>query len=745
MHSDPIVEASLSLAPSGGPRCVHGRMSELDSVRLGGGTGLGVVAIRGKMRRDALSGTNLARASAVARLRRPVSASGSRFEQLGTALSEKSRAGVNDTIAALQSDVGGLKQKLALVVPNLTRQQSHTERLEDQIARLHTDISGLRDQLAIASVFGSRVSQLEAEVSDLNAQLRSFAAPGQQSRPEIRRDERKRLKILEEVKQRLAAAEERLFAQEQIVAELQQGIDHAKVAREKALSQARGRYGIGEADNLPLELMQFHGAESWGGENRKCPGPEGKPPCTCTNRGCEESLADIRAFVRRFKLARPQYEHLHDDDLVAARIYTRDELFKKINTALRDDSTMEADLPPEEFKCVYYHLKNAVTHMEGVHESQMLFFRGQKKFHDSAEGQDDGHSYRVNETVTWKGFMSISTKREEAEKFAKGGVLFVIKNIQPNFGANLSGLSIFPNEDEILLPPGSSFRITKRSTDEDGTKVVTMEHAGLWADRPDLKLWDENLANSGTAAFRGEVKSIAELHVLVAEATAVKREMENLVRQARQENDGADPRPEAEAEPEPAPAPQPKPQPESTQPGPKLLETENLELQEPEVKLNEAIAFVEDRFETLVARVRNELERKMETVEAELKRVGGFEKKMETIEASVRTLEHSLTIQTDLMASVEEKLERRVGRVRNELERRMESAEAELVGVLEKRLGNIEASVRTLEPNLTMQIERSIERLRNNLTVKTDHSIDALRKDIDKRLKPVELKIRNLA
>lgn len=126
--------------------------------------------------------------------------------------------------------------------------------------------------------------------------------------------------------------------------------------------------------------------------------------------------------------------------------------------------------------------------LDGTKEGQTLW-RGQGRFYDAEDGQEEGHSYQRNALVVWKEFVSSATSRESAVKYAvEGGarnsnswtgVLFEIQGAHANLGASFRELSIYPDEDEILLPPGSTFQVLERCN-EDGLELVTLKFVGMW-------------------------------------------------------------------------------------------------------------------------------------------------------------------------------------------------------------------------------------------------------------------------
>ena len=195
------------------------------------------------------------------------------------------------------------------------------------------------------------------------------------------------------------------------------------------------------------------------------------------------------AYIEEFVEANLDYAHVHRCDLTAARIYTRNEIYSKFNADMR--ATTAPDSPADEWKSMYYHLRNAVREVVGVPGGTKLF-RGQPEFYGDDEGAKARGDvpYKEGASVRWKDFKSASKKRAVAEEFAgKSGVVFEIETPKTgNFGANfctkaakVGTISVYPNEDEILLPPGSTFKVTERSMDGDVT-VVSLQYKGDWAD-----------------------------------------------------------------------------------------------------------------------------------------------------------------------------------------------------------------------------------------------------------------------
>jgi hypothetical protein len=138
---------------------------------------------------------------------------------------------------------------------------------------------------------------------------------------------------------------------------------------------------------------------------------------------------------------------------------------------------------PEQWKCMHYHLQNAVTHLDGARRGEDLF-RGQSGLFGDESSIDKWDGGTENAPMfAWPAFTSTSTTKDVAQSFAgtkKGGVLMKICNSHLlSLGARLRGLSEYATEDEVLLPSGASFIATGKMLDvESGRTVVDLKFIG---------------------------------------------------------------------------------------------------------------------------------------------------------------------------------------------------------------------------------------------------------------------------
>ena len=223
--------------------------------------------------------------------------------------------------------------------------------------------------------------------------------------------------------------------------------------------------------------------------------PPLKPELHKQYRLAEADYQGDSKAVQKFKAAHSDYGGATDEDLLAARVYSREQPTKVYSLLNADCRKMtEHDEPPEHCCSTFTHLKRAVTEMRGSGADAWLY-RGQDKLYgeDSTTFDDpeDPRQYETGRIVHWRAFTSTSANEDKARVFARNGVLFRIKprDQVPNLGAILKPLSAFPGEEETLLPPGTAFQVLCCEVEASGTRVITLRHVGTWVSE---KIFERN-------------------------------------------------------------------------------------------------------------------------------------------------------------------------------------------------------------------------------------------------------------
>jgi len=178
----------------------------------------------------------------------------------------------------------------------------------------------------------------------------------------------------------------------------------------------------------------------------------------------------IPAVKKRVNPILPKYleKNATKDSLLAANMYTREgpALYRVLNGALRAEH--KATL--ERVQVLFSNLLLALQSLPG-NETAGELYRGQDKIY--------GKDVTIGAHVIWEGFTSVSSEQAVAQNFAGGGgVLFVLHAVPETIGGCLKDLSDFPNEAEILLPPGASFSVIKDRQDVD-CRVLELQYVGV--------------------------------------------------------------------------------------------------------------------------------------------------------------------------------------------------------------------------------------------------------------------------
>ena len=165
----------------------------------------------------------------------------------------------------------------------------------------------------------------------------------------------------------------------------------------EGIAEVKKRY-----TDLRAELAANYDLQTWDSCGREWRQDASGLLRTCDKDGvCERcknggNLQQTIAACRYFKEANGlECKLLGDDDLVAARVYTRPlpHISHRLNDALRNHMN-EPDVPPDEHLSMYVHLQNAIKHLKGAGQDDRLY-RGQKYLygHDKSLDPEDPKQY----------------------------------------------------------------------------------------------------------------------------------------------------------------------------------------------------------------------------------------------------------------------------------------------------------------------------------------------------------------
>ncbi|HET9171519.1 MAG TPA: ADP-ribosyltransferase domain-containing protein [Actinospica sp.] len=164
-------------------------------------------------------------------------------------------------------------------------------------------------------------------------------------------------------------------------------------------------------------------------------------------------------FVQDLKAKRPDLQHIPDEDLVAVRGYTGNEFYKPMNAALRNNDA--AGLAAYDA-----HIRVTTSGLNQLPKTPGTFYRGMT----IKPGELDGvtSKYEPGQITTEPSFVSTGNA-------FSGNVHFTAQSVN---GRDVSYLSHYPGEAEVLYPPGTQFMVNSKIEPNPGNWEINMDNVG---------------------------------------------------------------------------------------------------------------------------------------------------------------------------------------------------------------------------------------------------------------------------
>ncbi|XP_066193551.1 NAD(P)(+)--arginine ADP-ribosyltransferase 2-like [Sylvia atricapilla] len=138
------------------------------------------------------------------------------------------------------------------------------------------------------------------------------------------------------------------------------------------------------------------------------------------------------------------------DQAIAVMAYSRKDIYQQFNAAVR-----VAGRSPQEyrknfhFKTFHFLLTQALVTLRHAQNSQCRHvFRGARDIHFKA---------RRGQRVRFGQFTSTSLRTEIAQKFGRDTIF----QVHTCHGVDIRGFSMYPQEEEVLIPPYETFEVTQ--------------------------------------------------------------------------------------------------------------------------------------------------------------------------------------------------------------------------------------------------------------------------------------------
>lgn len=144
------------------------------------------------------------------------------------------------------------------------------------------------------------------------------------------------------------------------------------------------------------------------------------------------------------------------------RLYSAESfLYKLVNATLRNDDRSKMDTLGPFCWLLFKHIKG------GKDSIKTDLYRGATL----TDEMIDEYKNAVGTTIQWSAFTSTSRNRRMAESF--GNTLFIIKQgYFISYQKDISALSNYPNEEEVLFYSGHSFQVDKVESDPKGKRHI---------------------------------------------------------------------------------------------------------------------------------------------------------------------------------------------------------------------------------------------------------------------------------
>eukprot|EP00045_Choanoeca_perplexa_P010377 m.104703 g.104703 ORF g.104703 m.104703 type:complete len:568 (-) comp15257_c0_seq1:88-1791(-) len=155
---------------------------------------------------------------------------------------------------------------------------------------------------------------------------------------------------------------------------------------------------------------------------------------------------------------------LSSDEVAAIRLYTHESpLYRRLNAALRDAN--RAKLRP-----FFLYLRLFLEALGKVQPYTSPLWRGVRL--------DLTKLYQKGSTVTWWGVSSCSQSQQVAENFMGSSGTRMLFEVHASSAVGIKPFSAFQGEEEYVLSPGTSLKVTSVSKDKSGKVQVKLMEIG---------------------------------------------------------------------------------------------------------------------------------------------------------------------------------------------------------------------------------------------------------------------------
>lgn len=153
------------------------------------------------------------------------------------------------------------------------------------------------------------------------------------------------------------------------------------------------------------------------------------------------------------------------------RLYTAEAfLYKLVNSTLRNEDMSKIDTLGAYCFIVQGHLWSS-----GKNREEIIVYRGT----DMTDQMIDQYKLAVGSDIRYLAFTSTTKDRQVAEMYSNANALFIIKLNNSGFLRDISSISFYPDEEEVLLNAGHPFKVIQ--VEYDSNKNIYLIHLSCFA------------------------------------------------------------------------------------------------------------------------------------------------------------------------------------------------------------------------------------------------------------------------
>jgi len=196
-------------------------------------------------------------------------------------------------------------------------------------------------------------------------------------------------------------------------------------------------------------------------------------------------------MIKNIKKTKPKLINASEEGLAAVMLWTSNIVYGQLNQDLRGN---------DDFSKWNVYLKSFLNGLKAMPCFRGTVFRGFKNYKDL-------NMYQKGKLVTWKTVSALSKDKKTAEEFSnEQGTVFEVEVFSAR---DISSISVFPKEDEVIMPPHSCFEVIDVIETSGKSVYIKLREVPTSRARKQIFCTDANPENNYSIAKKVGQKSIS--------------------------------------------------------------------------------------------------------------------------------------------------------------------------------------------------------------------------------------------